>query len=476
MDNNSVIKQLIEPTIELDELEILDVDEGTGDMPPKGQKTSRTLGTEYPLIQINDYVFQDSEIVKLEIDQTEFLPTLHLKVSMSSNGQFTTAGFPKDGDVASVFISGREDLFKPIRNDYLITDVATRNLNNEGEGGTITITGSLRIPKIYDEICISKEGSSFEVLKEIAQDLNLGFATNEDGTEDSMIWISTYDTYENFIHHIIGSSWKNEDSFFEAFIDVYYNLNFVNVNKMFNNDTVPINGLIDKLTMLEALDGEETDHQEFPLVFNNLTDFKETNTFITSYKVINNSSAISNKYGYKFHSVFFEQNSLKNWDIFSETLITSGSEGNSILLRGRANEDFYLSQIKRNWLGIQYSLPEHNVHDKFYFARSHNMMNNVELEKMNLEISSPRINLNIFKYERIPCLIFLMSNPGRNMINDGEIETNEEAENVSIDNFYSGFYLVKGMKFIFDSTDTEQQSRFKQKTILSRREWPNPFA
>ena len=49
-------------------------------------------------------------------------------------------------------------------------------------------------------------------------------------------------------------------------------------------------------------------------------------------------------------------------------------------------------------------MPEHNVHEHFLFARVHNMMNNVEMSKLNLEVDLNKFNLNLYRYENVPAV------------------------------------------------------------------------
>jgi hypothetical protein len=91
--------------------------------------------------------------------------------------------------------------------------------NNTYTGNTqeniYTITGSLFIPGLYgDTIKALPKLKSIDALKKIAQDLKLGFATNEESTDDEMTWINPNTTVANFIKNITDRAYKNENSFF----------------------------------------------------------------------------------------------------------------------------------------------------------------------------------------------------------------------------------------------------------------------
>lgn len=483
----SIIRSLLDPTILLDEISFRDAEEGTdvdNAAPSRGTKLQKELGNTFPLIQINDYILHQEEVEKVVIDNTGFLPIIDLRFTLgASPSTFVSTAMPKDGDRINIFIRARDDAFKPIRNDYLVTDVSTtKGANNQGDGMTIRISGELFVPGINDERIVAFNGNSIDVLEEIANELGLGFATNEVGTSDEQTWICANDTYANFIHHIVDSSWKDEKSYFTAFIDVYYHLNFINTSNQFGDITEIDDALIDTLISQDTKEGEEISMGVEKKIFTNVEDRKGTNMYISNYRVINNSSEIAKRYGYKMHCEFFEQNSLGKWDIYAEPIITEGSENDKIILKGKAGEDFYKTQLKKRWAGIQYSRDEHNVHEKYLYSQVHNLMNNMELEKMKLEIEVPRANFNIYRGERIPCILISSGDPMKTAFLETEEEIKEGGEfnkpgRPVMDKFYSGFYMIQGMIFKYQArnpNNTQEFGHFTEEVVLTRREWPTP--
>ena len=49
---------------------------------------------------------------------------------------------------------------------------------------------------------------------QLADELNLGFASNEDDTSDVMNWINAYDTHFKFIQDVTAHVYKDANSFF----------------------------------------------------------------------------------------------------------------------------------------------------------------------------------------------------------------------------------------------------------------------
>ena len=93
------ILTVVEPTIELDELEITDVESGTenSDGDTMKEKPSK-FSTMIPLIRINSYEVQGDKLETFELKCTGFYPTCKFSF-YDRDGMFTARFFPKDGDI-----------------------------------------------------------------------------------------------------------------------------------------------------------------------------------------------------------------------------------------------------------------------------------------------------------------------------------------------------------------------------------------
>ena len=503
----SIIRSLLDPAIQLDTLEVNDLDTGTSPASTqtgtqdqiKDQQVHKDIGTNYPFIEINNYVFNTTEIETFEINYNGFIPTVRLVAGIKGK-TFPSAAMPKDGDLMGVFIRAKNDVFKPIRNDYRITGVRSAGADSDGRGGVYTITGELFIPHLYDEVIVSYSGTSYEVLKQIAQELKLGFASNDTATNDSQTWINPGGDYYNYILDLADHAWKDEKSFFDVFIDVYYHLNFVNVNNQFSEGTEVDMALLTNLQLTDSVGGEiaakrmEDGAGTIAKVLSNHQDVKGTAAFVYHYNVKNNSNSISETYGYKTYTRFFEQNSEKYWSLFTDPLNTQGAAANKIILKGRTTkpgapkEEFWKTQNRYIWGGIQYTIPEGNAHEKYSFAQTWNERNLAELQKMVLHIELERGNFNIYRGERIPIVLIIASdNQYQNVMSTPETDNKSAAfPQPIVDKFYSGYYMVSGMTFTYKAAgvssfeDTEGNETppsapgFMHTMTLTRREWPTP--
>ncbi len=454
----------------------------------EGYKTSKIFGFEFPYILINGYRIRKTELTSFEIDCSNFLPILHMKIIIS-NHEFVAQKLPKDGDIASVYLRSYNDVYKPIRNDYLITHIETSYLNDLEPVTIFYITGILNIKKIWVEQNKAFKGTSIDVIKKVASELQLGFATNiEDPTDDEMIWICDWKSYKDFILHITSHSWRNENTFYRSFIDVYYNVNFIEVEKQFDqtkqfDEAIAIfqrNVFNDSDPNL-AIEGEQPNKKQ-ELILSNLELATNSNFKITNYELINNSSAISYSEGYG-KKMYFYDHTLKT--ISEENIIefnplsTPGTEDTKIRLRGLKDERIEKEHLKNIWNGIQYSLPNGNVHQKYALALHQNFTNNKELEKMYIDIDLWGWNPAVVKMERIPIIIFITDNLQDSAVymSAQEIQNNKNNKNLpllsinpTVDRFLSGFFVVEGFKIVYDVTIGRITAKYK----LTRREWGVP--
>lgn len=484
MKSNALIKSLQDPTIKLDELKVPDTYKTAG--AERSQRAMEILSVVIPLIVIKEYTFTEAEIQMCELNNTGFIPTILLKIETSGTSMFTSQSFPTDGDLVSIFLRGRDDIFKPIRNDYLITNIEMIKSNdNENISSKIIIEGKLFVPGLYDEKTQVIDDTSLNTLKTIATQLGLGFSTNVQSTSDKMKWLCPNISQEDFIKNITDCAWSNETSFFTSFIDIYYNLNFINVNSQFDDVTDALEGMSDNniLNYIKG-DDENATKESIKKIFTNHPNYMQSAFYIKSYKPINRSSEIAKNFGYKYNLNFFEQNSLKNWAFPVEPLVTTGNGKSKVLLKGRPNETFYKTQQKINYIGTQYSLPEHNVHEHYYLAKAHNMMNLAEIEKTNLDMLANKMNLNFIRFEPVPILIVVQKDSARAAQIDDDYNTSPDetfTKKEIIDKMYTGTYVIKGFKITYRKLSMSESGSVKgidlspltQSFLLTRREWPS---
>ena len=475
--------------------------------------TKNMAGISWPIICINDYFVQPEEISNMEIDCTGFIPKISLDLQPHTD-ELTSKNAPKDGDIISVFIRTSNDIITPLRCDFIITD---NRLNGSfttrfSSQNKMHLVGKLFIPGIdRRHKSYVKTGTSKDAIKDMAKHLGLGFAFNDfDNTNDKQLWLCPNTRISNYINEIIEHSWKDEQSYFKSWIDIYYNLNFINVNKtLLSSDTdldITAFSSVRDIQNLYPISTDANDVKAVPKIFINDSIIMNSPFYIVSWEPSNKSSRITKSIGSKIKSNAFihNQNIFNNnddpyLDIDNVQMYDPKKVDKYIILRGRttynpetagenemARENYDYDDMYTNskWMGIQYAISDSDINDlsstdnwsgnvnkNYYRAVEHNIINKKELDKLYIKLNLNGACLHVLRGEKVPVVI-MHNNRMENSVNG-----NKEDE-LPVNKMYSGTYFVDGYKIIYkpnlNQRDESGISGFSTEFILKRREWPSP--
>jgi hypothetical protein len=475
---------------------------------PRTVKDTSRIGAFVPSIYINAQNFKEDEMQNMSLDCDGKIPSISVTLKDHDNKFAISA--PIDGDVISLYLRPPDsDNQKPIRIDFNVTSISS-----DISSRVYFISGSMKIPEFFRETGKSfPAGNSFDHLQSVCEETGLGFATNEETTEDEMPRICAWDTYETFVNDTVFTSYKDDDSFFDWYIDPYYYLCFVNVNKQFSLEDKTEEVNISGSFPLDGTEGNEEAKNSIKgsLVLTNDTKFTEKNVFINRYTINNSSAQVWINNGYKRYGQWanLSGSEFEFQEAFVDPLTTPGAETDFILLKGRKDDgDWYKTMSKYKWLGKQAPFADDgNVHDNYCFAKVLNHQNLVELNKTTLKIELAGMNFYIYKYMRIPVNIYESGNPKNQTLmknrneslgisnknsedalnsvvgkmstfkdsagnntqvsdEDGTPEQTQQTKN----EFLSGYYVVTGIKYKYDP----YEKPMKMELTLTRREWPIP--
>jgi len=491
-NEKQLIRALTEPTIVLDEIRAFTDEPDTPESGEQEQdgpipyKSTKQLGGVTPLVQILSKLFSGEELSSLTINVGEGLPTC-TATFLITDKSFYSRAFPKDGDIMSVFIRGKDDLFKPIRNDYIITSVSisTDEGGDETSYDSMTVFGQLNVPGYNALKCFSKKGTSMKALMQTATDLKLGFASNEVDTADEQTWICAFERTKDFIDDVSLSAYKDDNSFYKSFVDIFYYMNFVNMEPLFAEKTeIEESMMVDLISTDYGKDSKKS-KEKGKLVLTNWEEHQATPFFIKKYALFNNTSSVNLKYGYKRYVHYYDALLKEPQVVFIDPKTTEGAEDTLQLLKGRAKEKFYLEQTQGNWMGVQYGENGENSHEKYLIAKTHNFQNNIHAPKMGLEVTLQALNFNIRMMQSIPIVCVIKRDSTRKMANQPADESGESANGdpnasaetpavkafespIAVDKTVSGNYIVWRMSYVYENGE------FRHRLTMVRREWPTP--
>lgn len=488
LDNNILV--VSEPSIRPNKIEVPRLDEDEG-----GDKQTKTFGIDTPTITVNGYDFQDHDIISFNLSITSEIPQLSVRVK-DSQGTFDASQYPRDGDVITVYIGSKnEDTFKSIHMDFDIVSIASPKKGLPHSERTYGFSGVAKIPKLFTEECRAfNEGNSLEHIEQVSRNLGLGVATNINSANDSQVRIQAYERTIDFVKGIVNASYIKEEAFQTFYIDQYYYLNFIEVNKIFNSKNAKGEDGQDFITSFnmsvsQEKETEDNDQITSKLYLTNNHTADGTGNKINQWSLSNNSSKVSLQNGYKRILQMYDElegEKLIEFDIESYT--STNLRDSEEPLKGRRDEDHYTSHIKHKYIGRQqdYNL-EGNVHSNHKYSMLNNYQNLRELEKIQLNVELESFNPGLYRYQKLPVIMYnveptkvQMNKETDKVLKEKGVKAEEKAfdfkdegesdegQEITIDDFVSGHYIIGGIEYIYKAGDKS----IRQKLTLLRREWP----
>ena len=482
----ALILKTVDPTIQQPIIKLNDLDSSSSKNRVKDGTSSgfsERIGEKAPFIRIGNAHIDAGLILSLHIEQSGIIPTVQISF-IDESGAFTSTSFPKTNPLVTVYVASTHRKLKSFSQTFLIT--STSSIPIGPTGIRYDLYGELYVPKLMSNFIKSySKLSSSEVLKQIATELGLGFATNEELTNDTMTWINPNLSYLEFIKRITEHAYKSDSSFFDCFIDRYYVLNLINVERQFTGDLTPDNGYPANYQGYLDQDRVENPYSNstddtIPLVISNTSQNNigsELN--IQDFSLISETGNILKLDGFRKRLISYrhgDQDPIKSW--FAEPISELPAPDGSIYQLPQLS-DFTANEVVK-WAGIDYS----NTHANYKFAKLINHHNKLETEKTLLKVRLNGLNQNIIRGSRLAVVIVkdrLGAISTGELSDDylGQISPINSASKVGsnseiFDPYLSNFYYVKEISYHYD-LNKKRRSAFYTELILSRKSWiPEP--
>ena len=481
------ILTVIEPAILLDPLEILDVESGSdnSDGSTLKEKPSK-FSSVVPVVRINGYDVQMDRLNYFCLKNNAFYPTCRIQFA-DVDGMFSARFYPKDGDLIQVNIrsQGDETTFKPIRIDFTVVDVKPVGGGGGKSANEFLVIGRMFVPNLFTEnVEYEEEVTSWDALLNISEKLGLGYASNVEETTDTMTWTNPNDTYETWIQDITANSYFSDETFFTSYIDPYYYLTMVDVNRLFSQE-----GAIEASESFTTNAGDSmgaagTDGQVdgIPNYLSNMLNLQGGARYISKHQMVNKSGEISKANGYKKYSQYWDLNA-KEWVSEFIDPLTNDTPGMIPATKGRIVdgevEGPRSEQVKYKFLGTQGD----NVHPEFTYATVQNYQNLTEINKMGMTIELDTVNPALVRYSRIYCQILEFGSTMTNTLlatqqdtiegeeepqqrTGGTDENDPKSQQGIVNEYLTGFYVIKGVEWILT-----KPGPIRMKLELVRREF-----
>lgn len=403
------IIQLSKPTLKLPIVEIANAD------PVVNRKDEFQAGQYSPLVDLaGNYYFGNSvSDFKLTFG-SQLLPMVKVTVyDLADN----INNDELDGiEVFTVFLRTTNLDFEPICLQFLVTSIKRFNENK------YKISGELFIKDFNTELIKSYDGTSFDVMREVAKELGLGFASNVTTSGDDQTWLRLSQSASEFIQEVKRHAWLNDESYVKIFIDAQYHLNYFDVGEAYKSDRSDFER-ISQVNQMPTVDRErEQTVKEFVL-----TDHKRragTDTHISFYTPFDRRGSIEKFVGYErvFKTEDLDENKYYEYSlkqiIVEETLSRSGDN------------------IRNSYTGFS----NKNKHRNYDHANVQNDIFEQVYSSKGLDLTVNPINPVLYVGQIVPVMI--NNNNNLNMDMKG-------TQGEPFNEILSAYYIVDDIEYIF---------------------------
>lgn len=415
-------------------------------------ETAKGIGLT-PFLWYNGYQIKVADIKSLSLFHEGLTPCTQVQFSDSA-GIIKKDGFPLSDTTFEIFLNSGSDLIKSVHMKFKVKD-----FQQNKTGDAYTMTGQIDLKSYHRINFKSYKGTSFEVLREISKELELGFNSNIQNTNDSMNWFNAGKKYRDFISKIVESSYIDDQSFVMSYIDFYYCFNYVDLEKEWRRDISSDVGVSNGT--LGQLSDSKTEDKIGGLVLSNDGSYQGTDLYFSTYKVRNNSTSKSLEEGQKTVTKFYDKNK-KSFLIFDvEGQTTPGSD--KIILKGKPGESEELNDNYRTVYGGKIDLD--NSHGNFKYAKTQNERNLNELNKISVDIEMVLANFNLYKFQKIK---ILFSNPSQTVTNPDITQQRISGDWMIIDIVYNwtGGKLKQNLVCVRKELEKTDEEKSQQTTNL----------
>lgn len=184
-------------------------------------------GIQTPLIMINKIVVNFSDVISFELSCANITPEVHMVVRDRYNLSTTIDTPGIDNELRIQILPKFENKYKKINLTFYITNMKNNN-------GILHITGEYKIPKfVSSNIKSFGQISTYKLFESIAQETDLGFATNvEDDSQKRYVYCPNK-SYKELLRNEIAYS-SSESQIYDFWIDWWNNLILADIYERYN--------------------------------------------------------------------------------------------------------------------------------------------------------------------------------------------------------------------------------------------------
>jgi len=413
-----------------------------------------------PYLVINGVTIESKDVTYFRLYNDRFLPMVEMEFKDPTNRIFDSQ-YPLDQQILSVMIKANSELLMSIRMDFYISEFdSVKNRGGDLEDKSYYLRGELNVPYFIKNT--SNKGSSYDVLKKLANETDLGFASNIEKTNDEMTWINCgIDYIREQVPDIVNHSYINDDTFTCAYVDFYYNLNFIDVEKQLKESTKDVS----TLDGTERLTGKQT---LLPLILSNHPDKNTINLYIDKYNLVNTSTDVNFTLGNQPFIYYYSTNEKNLSALKLDTISTKGDKNNLIVLKGQPNDNNYNANQRKNYfLG---KVDTNNSHENYLYASKLNEHNLEFLQKVRMNIVLKNINFQLYRFQPVRIEIYKLRelDAYENPVTESDIKNSKNQDKYKLNERLSGDWIITGINYTYIKKGNKRGKMVQEVTVAKR--------
>ena len=186
-----------------------------------------------PVVSVCGIVFDFNKVIKMTLYDNDRLPSLDLIIDDSEQLLASISNPKSDNEIRLQILPPFEDAYKKIDLTFYINNIDVR-------GSKVLISAIYKIPDIYiSRLKSFGEVNTYNLFKTIASECLLGFASNcEENDADKRFIYCNNISYEDLMNREVRMA-SSADDVFDYWVDVWNNINYVNLKQRFVDKDAP---------------------------------------------------------------------------------------------------------------------------------------------------------------------------------------------------------------------------------------------
>lgn len=313
-----------------------------------------------PVISVCGIVFDFNRVVKMTLYDNSRLPSIELTIDDAEQSLSGISNPKSDNEVRLQILPPFDDAYKKIDLTFYIDNISIK-------GRRVSISAIYKLPDIYKSRLKSfGEISTYKMFKSIASECLLGFASNcEENNSDTRFIYCNNISYEDLMNREVRMA-SSAENVFDYWIDVWNNINYVNIKQRFTDkddaEDMELWCLTAPRTDIETTGTQQPVKTE-AVISNNPTVMGQLHT--TKYNVLNNTGKNKDKGTDRVFTMYkegaivdslIEDGNVHN-DIFTKYYYLGENIGKYEYLSAISFYDSFSDIINKNTIEVNLSFP-----------------------------------------------------------------------------------------------------------------------